>query len=55
MAVRIRARAIKRCGELLRALERPEHRGRPRKKMGAGGDTISVRKAASGAGLPKRN
>ena len=35
MAVRIRARAIKRCGELLRPLQRPEHSGRPGNKMGS--------------------
>jgi hypothetical protein len=32
-------------GELLKALERPELGGRPAKKNGAGGDTISQRGA----------
>jgi hypothetical protein len=34
MAVHIRARAIKRCGELLKAYGQQEHSGRPQKKMG---------------------
>ncbi len=32
MAIRIQARAIQRCGELLKALQRPEHSGRPAKR-----------------------
>jgi hypothetical protein len=34
MAVGIQARAIKRCGELLRALQGAEHGGRPQKNNG---------------------
>ena len=34
MAVRIRVRAIKRCGELLKAYRRQEHSARPQRKMG---------------------
>ena len=52
MAVRIRARAIKRCGELLRTFGRQEHSGRPAGN-GRGAPTISQRGAARKAGLSK--
>jgi hypothetical protein len=53
MCDRIQARAIRRCGELLKALDRPEHCGRP-SKNGDGSGPISVREAATEAGLSSR-
>lgn len=56
MAVRIRARAIRRCGELLKEIERPEQGGRPSKISEINGATdhpVSRRQAASDAGLSK--
>lgn len=52
MAERIQARAIRRCGELLRQIERPEQGGRP-KENGAGTHTVSRRQAAEEAGLSR--
>jgi hypothetical protein len=53
MCDRIQARAIRRCGELLKAFDRPEHCGRP-SKNGDGSGPISVREAATEAGLSSR-
>lgn len=54
MADRIQARAIRRCGEMLKAeqarLDRAEHSGRP-KNNGAGSHPISIRQIANTAGL----
>lgn len=54
MANRIRARAIRRCGQLLREMQ-PSSKppGRP-KRNGTGAGTISRKQAASDAGLSKR-
>lgn len=51
-AMRIRARAIRRCGTLLNAIERSQKGGRPRKN-GMGGHTVSKREAARTAGISK--
>ena len=50
-ATRIKARAIRRCGELLKQIEKSPG-GRP--KTGNGADTSSRKHAASTAGLSKR-
>ncbi len=50
-ADRIQARAIRRCGELLKTFNKGD--GRPRKN-GRGAPTVSQRQAASKAGLSKR-
>lgn len=51
-ATRIKARAIRRCGELLKQIERPEQGGRPKKN---GGDAAPVSRAAAAkaAGLSR--
>lgn len=49
-AVRIRARAIRRCGELLKEIGRPKQGGRPPKN---GGGTPTVSQAAEEAGLSR--
>lgn len=51
MAVRIRARAIRRCGELLKTFNKGD--GRP-SKNGVAGGPVSQRQAAAEAGLSKR-
>lgn len=51
MAVRIRARAIRRCGELLAKFNKGD--GRP-SKNGVAGGTVSQRQAARDAGLSRR-
>lgn len=51
-ATRIQARAIRRCGELLKQIERPEQGGRP-KKNGGGAAPVSRAAAASAAGLSR--
>jgi hypothetical protein len=53
MADRIQARAIRRCGELLRAIERPPQGGRPSKNGTAAG-IVSRAQAAKDAGMSKR-
>jgi hypothetical protein len=54
MATRIQARAIRRCGELLKEIE-ASHGGRPSKQTSTGTDTSLTRKqAAEEAGLSKR-
>jgi hypothetical protein len=53
VAVRIRARAIRRCGELLAALERPQQGGRPTQNNGGGGPPVSRAQAARDAGLSR--
>jgi hypothetical protein len=50
MAQRIRARAIRRAGELLRQIERPEQGGRP-PKNGEGTHPVSRARAAADAGF----
>ena len=51
-AVRIRARAIRRCGELLKDFDaRPQN---PQKQSHANGTLLSQRQAAADAGLSKR-
>lgn len=52
-ATRIRARAVKRCGQLLEDFQAHPGPGRP-KGNGTGTDTISQRQAAVDAGLSKR-
>lgn len=52
MAVRIQARAIRRCGELLKFFQTGPKAGRP-KENGGGTPTISQRAAGSAAGLSK--
>ncbi len=52
-ADRIQARAIRRCGELLRAIKRPDQGGRPPARNGRGTPTVSRRQAAAQAGLSK--
>ncbi len=52
-ADKIQARAIQRCGELLKAIQRPAQGGRP-KENGTGAGTVSRREAARDAGLSKR-
>jgi len=52
MAERIRARAIRRCGELLRAIKRPEQGGRPTKN-GGGSAPVSRAQAGRDAGLSR--
>jgi hypothetical protein len=53
MADRIQARAIKRCGQLLRQIERPATGGRPAKNHD-GTVTVSRSQAAADAGLSER-
>lgn len=53
LAERIQARAIRRCGELLKLIDRPEHGGRPAKNPD-GTDTVSRSQAARDAGLSER-
>jgi len=50
-AMRIKVRAVRRCGELFKQLERPEQGGRPPKNNGRGGPTVS--QAGKAAGLSK--
>lgn len=50
MSMRIKARAIRRCGELIEEIDRPEQGGRP-SKNGGGMSPVSKRSAASEAGL----
>ena len=52
MATRIQLRAVRRCGELLKALAPKETPGRPTNYTGSG--TITRAQAASEAGLSKR-
>jgi hypothetical protein len=52
MAVRIQARAIKRCGELLKTFSKGD--GRPPKNGAATGPVSTQRSAARDAGLSKR-
>lgn len=52
-AMRIQARAIRRCGELLKKIERPEQGGRP-KQNGSGAGPVSRAGAARDAGLSSR-
>ena len=52
LAVRIRARAIQRCGVLLRQIARKEQAGRPLKNGGSG-PPISRSQAARDAGLSR--
>ena len=52
MATKIQLRAVRRCGELLKAIAPKDTPGRPRNNAGA--DTISRSKAASNAGLSER-
>ena len=52
MADRIQARAIRRCGEMLRAIKRPEQGGRP-SGNGVGGGPVSRAQAARDAGLSR--
>jgi hypothetical protein len=51
-AERIQARAIQRCGELLRAIKRPEQGGRPSKNGGSAAP-VSRAQAARDAGLSR--
>ncbi len=51
-AVRIRSRAIRRCGELLREIE-PGKAGRPNEKLGVASPPISRASAAREAGLSR--
>lgn len=51
-ADRIQARAIKRCGELLKAIPRPAQGGRP-SKNGGFGPPVSRAQAARDAGLSR--
>lgn len=51
-ATRIKARAIRRCGELLKEIERPEQGGRPRKN-GGHAPPVSRSAAAAAAGLSR--
>jgi hypothetical protein len=53
MSKRIQSRALRRCGELLLQLKRPEQGGRPRKN-GVGTGPVSRKQAAEKAGLSKR-
>jgi hypothetical protein len=53
LCMRIKARAIRRCGELMKEIDRPEQGGRP-PKNGTAVDTVSVREVAENAGLSKR-
>jgi hypothetical protein len=53
LAKRIKGRAIRRCGQLLREIDRPEQGGRP-PKNDDGGDTVSRKQAATNAGLSER-
>jgi len=50
MADRIQARAIRRAGELLKQIERPDQGGRP-SSNGAGDHPVSRKQAATDAGL----
>lgn len=50
MAQRIRARAVRRAGELLKQVDRPEQGGRPPKNR-VGGHPVSRASAAANAGL----
>jgi hypothetical protein len=52
MALRIKARAIRRCGELLKTFKAPG--GRPSKTRAGAGPSLSQREAAKGAGMSKR-
>src|SRR5262245_8939543 len=52
-AIRIRARAIKRCGELLQEIK-PDSGGRPSKTRTANGTSFGRTAAATAAGLSKR-
>jgi hypothetical protein len=52
-AMRIQARAIRRCGELLKTFQMAPQGGRP-KANGAGAATVSQREAAEKAGMSKR-
>ena len=53
MADRIQARAIRRCGELLKQIDRPQQGGRPKKNRD-GSDPVSRTQAAREAGLSER-
>lgn len=50
MADRIQARAIRRAGELLKQIDRPEQGGRP-KQNGEGAPTVSRKQVATDAGM----
>jgi len=52
-AKRIRARAIRRAGELLKQIDRPEQGGRP-PKNGGGGHPVSRTQAATEAGMSEQ-
>ena len=54
MAMRIKARAIRRCGQLLAAWQTARQGGRPKKNGHTDGAVSSQREAAAAAGMSKR-
>jgi protein gp37 len=52
-AKRIRARAVRRAGQILKEIDRPKQGGRPPKQNGSGAATVSRRRRDEQAGLSK--